>query len=795
MARIKQIPKFNDTFDISKLMHIIKKSVVYYILIGCVGFFLVMMYLRYTPLQYESDAIIQINEEQRNAELLKIENIYGNVSLSNLTELIRSREFLKRTLVELNLYTSYYLEGKFLTSELYKKSPFFVEVENFPSNMYNTKIYVTYDEKDDIITLQPENANKVTITRNIWNNFFGGKMYLNVTNIEMLKEQLSPEHGNRLFFMIFNDNGAFQHHITDNFFVWIYNYNANMIALKYVSSVPEKTADIVNHVSEDFLGYNIEKKQEHAQNVLAFIEEQLTIVYEGLNQAEKQLQEFKRKNKISETNNATSFLLPSSFNNNDYERQKKQLNVLSQMNQKITSDENVNTMELMTLMSGAQSSESMIMNFLNGINQLQKERERLLLNVTQDNHNVRIIDNQIAEQKRMLQEFITITNERLKTQIESAQKIESEPESTSSFEQNEIEFVRLQRVYSVHKNFYDQLVSKRAEYLISKAGHVTNNVILQKADIPRYQIAPIKSKVFAIAIILVLIMIFILTLIRYLLYNNIMNMSDIARFTKVPISGVIPNSTQTNKINRFVVENKPNSIITEAFRTLRSNLEFMVKDPNSKKIVAITSTISGEGKTFIAINLGGVIALSGKRVVLIDLDLRRPKIHLTFKSSNKQGLSTILIGKDSYKDCLIKTEFDNFDVITSGPPPPNPAELANSENFDMLIAELKNEYDVIIIDTPPLGIVSDAIFSFKRADLPIYVTRANYSKRNFINNINYVSEQKKIVNASIVLNAAEIVSSKYGYGYKGYGYGYGYGYYSYGPEKKKQKGILKYFKK
>jgi capsular exopolysaccharide synthesis family protein len=221
----------------------------------------------------------------------------------------------------------------------------------------------------------------------------------------------------------------------------------------------------------------------------------------------------------------------------------------------------------------------------------------------------------------------------------------------------------------------------------------------------------------------------------------------------------------------------------------------MVKDPNSKKIVAITSTISGEGKTFIAINLGGVIALSGKRVVLIDLDLRKPKIHLTFKSSNKQGLSTILIGKDSYKDCLIKTEFDNFDVITSGPPPPNPAELANSENFDMLIAELKNEYDVIIIDTPPLGIVSDAIFSFKRADLPIYVTRANYSKRNFINNINYVSEQKKIVNASIVLNAAEIVSSKYGYGYKGYGYGYGYGYYSYGPEKKKQKGILKYFKK
>ena len=738
MARIKKIPMFNDTFDMTKLVHIVKKSLLYYIIFGGITLFITFMYLRYTPLRFEADAIIQINEEQCNAQLLQIENIYANVSLANLTELIRSREFLKRTLLELNLYKSYYLEGKFLTTELYKKSPFFVEIENFPSNLYNRKIYLDYNDKADKIILQPENAGKITLSRNTWEDFFGGKMYINITNIEMLKEQLSPEHGNKIYFIIFNDNGAFQHHITDQFFVWIFNFNANTIALRYASNVPEKAADMVNYVSEDFLGYNIEKKQEHAQNVLSFIEEQLAIVYEGLNQAEKQLQDFKRKNKISQTSFDVNPFSSQSYANNDFEKYQKQLSSLSQINQKITSGENVNTVELMTLMSGGQSSESMIMNFLNGISQLQKERERLLLNVTADNHNVRVIDNQIAEQKRMLQEFISITNERLKTQLEAAKTMSSEVEVSESSEQNEIELARLQRVHSVHKNFYDQLVSKRAEYLISKAGHVTNNVILQKADVPRYQVSPIKTKVFAIAIALCFIAMFILTLIRYLMYNSIMGISDITRFTVVPVAGVIPISKQTNKINRFVVENKPNSVITEAFRTLRSNLEFMMKETNTQKVIAVTSTISGEGKTFIAINLGGVIALSGKRVVLIDLDLRKPKIHLTFKSSNKKGLSTILIGKDSYKDCLIKTEFDNFDVITSGPPPPNPAELANSENFDNLIAALKTEYDVIIIDTPPIGIVSDAIFSFKRADLPVYVTRAGYSKRNFINNINYV---------------------------------------------------------
>jgi len=282
-----------------------------------------------------------------------------------------------------------------------------------------------------------------------------------------------------------------------------------------------------------------------------------------------------------------------------------------------------------------------------------------------------------------------------------------------------------------------------------------------------------------------------------------MSINDISRYSEVPVAGVIPISKETNKINRFVVENKANSVITESFRTLRSNLEFMHQISNEKKIIAITSTISGEGKTFIAINLGGVFSLSGKRVILIDLDLRKPKVHLTFKSTNEKGLSTILIGKDRYQDCIIETEFDNFNIITSGPPPPNPAELANSDNFDLLLEQLKTEYDVIIIDTPPIGIVSDAIFSFKRADLPIYVTRANYSKRNFINNINYIREHKNIKNISIVLNAVEIMSSKYGYGYKGYGYGqygygygFGYGYYSYGHEKKtKKKSIFNFLKK
>ncbi|MFO7868087.1 MAG: polysaccharide biosynthesis tyrosine autokinase [Bacteroidales bacterium] len=784
---IRKIPVFNDSFDMSKLTHVIKKNILYYIIFGILTIIGTILYLRYTPPVYQAYSVIQINEEQNN-NFMKIENIYGNTSITNLIELIRSREFLKRTLQKLNLYTSYYIEGKFLTSELYNKSPFFIETKNFPSAHKNSKLYIEYDDTGNYLLIKHENGTiiKDSITPNTWTDFFGGEIYINITHPKHFELEQSKQTNNKLYFTIYDENTAFREHFS-GLRVSILSQQANTIKIYYSGNNAQKSSDIVNTISEDFLDYNIEKKQQRAENILSFIEEQLDIVYKRLDESEKKLQQFKKENNISgsifqtkESTIASDFLQGSK----EISKYQNQLSSLQKVNDKIDSGEDFNTIQLISILSG-NNSQSMILNFLNGIRQLQEERKKLLLNVTEDNHKVKIIDEQIAEQKKLLQEFIEITNKRIHSEIEAYGNMQ---EDVDVNEFNEIELTKLKRIHSVHQNFYNQLISKRAEYMISKAGHVTNNLILQKSNTPNKPISPIKTDVIFIASILFLLAVLILTLIRYMLYNNIMSINDISKYTKVPITGVIPISKKSNTINRFIVENIPNSVITEAFRTLRSNLEFLEIENSSKKILAVTSTISGEGKTFIAINLGGVFALSGKRVIVLDLDLRKPKIHLTFNSSNRKGLSTILIGKNEYKDCIIKTEFENFDVITSGPPPPNPAELSNSQRFDDLLKILKEEYDIIIIDTPPIGIVSDAIYSFKRADLPIYITRANYSKRNFINNVNYLFEEKSIKNISIALNAVEIVTSKYGYGYKGYGYsnyghgygyGFGYGYYSY----------------
>jgi len=517
MAKQRKIPMFNDTFDMSKLVHILRKNFIFYIIFGLIAVISAFTYLRYTPPIYEAYTILQINEEQEN-DLLKLDNVYGKTSINNLIELIRSREFLKRTLHKLNLYTTYYLEGKFLTSELYNKTPFFVEYQDVQSAIYNKNIYMEYNKKDDNITIEysidGKNYISHTIKRNEWTQLQGLKLYVNITNLN----QVIENKGNKYYFRILDDKGAFAEHIS-GLNVSILNFDAQTIQIYYTSNNAQKTSDLVNTISEDFLSYNIEKKQERAQKVLAFIEDQMNIVYSKLDESEKQLDQFKKTNNITGSIFDDKAAIQNALmdNSQQIDQYKNQLQSLQKVNSQIKSGQDFNTVELISILSGS-SSESMILNFLNGIQQLQKQKEQLLITVTPDNHKVKIIDQQINEQKKLLLDFIKITNDRIKTELDAAK---AKTKVEKAVEIDEIELAKLKRIHSINQNYYDQLVSKRAEFMISKAGHVTNNLILQKSDIPQFPISPIPSFIIFVAAALAIMAMFILTLVRYMLYNDI----------------------------------------------------------------------------------------------------------------------------------------------------------------------------------------------------------------------------------------------------------------------------------
>lgn len=802
-----RIPTLNNSFDFGTLIHILRRNAIFSVIVFTICIFCALIFLRYTPKVYKASSIIQINENNGlPLDEQSYERLYGQSSLENLIELIRSKEFLKSVINKLPLEISYFSKGTFLDFELYKNSPFFIEIKPNKTLLYDIPLNVVFiNDKDFILTYNYMGVeHRYTLAANKWHDVNGLSFYLNISDFQKIKDDKQSLQENKFYFIVHSKEGAFNMHMSGGLDVTILNPEAKTIQISYQSNNPNKASDIADSIAKTFLSYNVLVKQRQANKVIEYVDLQLEIIRRSLDSAERALKKFKKTYNVKDMLDQQSLTNTQGTTIDDINSQniigiqkiENERKALSKMQSQIASGKNINTSELLSLLSDAQS-ESMIVKFLNAIDQLQRDKDILLINVTENNSRIKIINKQIEEQRQLLANYIKITTDQLLQEKSELTKTKKTKDTVKTIEYDEMKHTQLLRNYTVQQGFYNQLIEQKSKYSILRASVVTDNVILELANEPKEHIYPKKSVVISIALILGLLISLATIIAKYLVFNEITSPEDISKYTNAPIVGIIPNTKRNkNKENdRLLIENRPDSVFTESFRTLRSNLDF-ITNQNGSKVITISSTVSGEGKTFVAINLGGIMAFMGKRVIMLDLDLRKPKVHVALETSNDKGMSTLIVGKHQLKDCIQQSVVDKFDFITAGPLPPNPSELILKPEFDEIINQLKQTYDIIIIDTPPIGIVADAIYSYQKADFPLYITRVNYSKRNFVYNINYLRDERGVKNLSVVLNGIETINSRYGYGYSkkgktiGYGYGYGYsygwseGYYSNNKKKK-----------
>ena len=400
------------------------------------------------------------------------------------------------------------------------------------------------------------------------------------------------------------------------------------------------------------------------------------------------------------------------------------------------------------------------------------------MRVTENSTAIESIKSQIDFQRKIIKESTLglinkykKSNSRLLAEKNSIIQKLSIPTPLESSQQSNRE-----RFYSVNEKFYNQLIEKRIEYSIAQAGFVSQLIVLQPAQVNNTPVAPNKTIIWLGVLIFFLLTSIAFLIIRYILYDEIVSLRDVKKLTKIPILGVVPKYKSHIPASQLIVDTRPRSLLAESLRAIRTNLQFIKNVPNSK-VIAISSTVSGEGKTFVAINLAGVLAFNNKKVIVLDFDLRKPKIHIGFNTDNDKGISTILLSIDDPDSCICQSNIPNLHFITAGPVPINPSELILSENTDKLLDYLKTKYDYIILDTPPIGLVSDAMKPLQNADFPIYVVRANYSKRSYIYNVDKLYNENNLRYLSIILNNVDpsITGAGKSKGYT-YGYGYGYGY-------------------
>lgn len=780
-----KIPFFNQRFDPQTFLTIFKKNIWLIFLIFIFALGTGFVYFRYTRPIYKATTIIQIKNENKTNQILNIKNDILETELAPAIELLRSNEFLKTVISVLPLDVSYFRQGTFLSSELYTSSPFEVKYRVNNPIVLDQKISCKFvDYKCQISFEIADQKYEYLIPAEEWTSIFGMEILIHFPSKKEMEIELNPENNSEYYFII-NNTKTLLTDITSRLSVQILNENAGTILITYFDFNARKSADITNTIAEKFIEFDENKKKESATNIIKYIDQQIENVFSQLNTTEQELHDFKVRNNIKNENDKLLFNKSNLYTSKISELETKLMNTdfeimtLEKLKLKLQKETEVKTYELLAMLSG-QQSEAFIGAMLNSLQELIDRRSTLLFDVTVNNHKIKMLDEQIASKKTIIIDFTNSTIERLTNQkkelAKKIQELENQVFEDKSYD--EIEYARLMRLYSINEEFYSQLIKTKAETMISQAGYVSNNIILEKASIPLSPDSPILSKVILTAILVAFLLSLIVISVRYLLYNKILSTLDISEYTDIPVIGGIPMAKVNMNVSQIVVHQRPKSMMAESFRNIRTNIDFYpIKD--KCRVITVSSTIAGEGKTFVGLNIGAIYAMSEKKVLIMDFDLRKPRLHNCFNVDNIKGVSTILLGKHSFEECIKKSELENLDFVTSGPLPPNPAEFILTPKLEILINEAKQKYDILIIDTPPVGIVTDALTTYRLADNPIYIMRAGVSPKSFIENAAAFVQSTKLNNFSIILNGIIKSSGRYGYGYKS-GYGYQYGYTSYG---------------
>lgn len=555
---------------------------------------------------------------------------------------------------------------------------------------------------------------------------------------------------------------------------------ASIVTLSVSGYVSGQEIDYLNKLMSVYLEYGLDNKNQTADSTIRFIDRQLKIISDSLIKAENNLKNFRLNNSFIDLSREATMLQNRlerlETGKAVFELQQRYYDYLSDYLNNRSKDASIISPSVMGI------EDQLLFKLVDELSLFQKEKEKLGMNIENDQPSIELLDRQIAESSAALKENIRNGIAGLKLSIgESDQKINLVLEEFNKLPVMEQNMVKIQRNFDLNNTVYTYLLEKRAESGIAKASNIPDNRIIDKASYFRTgQIKPRIKYNYMIAIMLGFIFPIIGIVVIDYLNDKVIDKRDIERKTKVPVIGFISHSDSNDDIP--VVE-KPGSSLAESFRSVRTAIKFFIKE-NEKPVIAVSSTISSEGKTFIAINLAAITAMLGKKVLLVGLDLRKPRINKVLVFDDGPGLSTFLSGNCKYDEVIKQTQIENLSYAPSGPIPPNPAELIETEKMKIFMEEAKKEFDYIIIDTPPVAIVTDALLLAPYVDLNLFIVRQRYSSRNTLEMVDQLYKNGELKNLAILINDISL-SGYYGYGMRygyslGYGYSYGYNYYGKG---------------
>jgi tyrosine-protein kinase Etk/Wzc len=767
-----------DTNDIKSVLRIVTKN--WWILVSLVAIFYLAGYIyayKLPDIYSSSTKLLLQSNDKYNAQSVINSNSFGYQSYignSNEISVISSYDLLKKVVDKLNVNVSYFIKGRLVTKEFYTGIPFKVDVSFINPSFY---------EQDISFKILDQNHYSISYIEDKVIHTQDGIFGLDFVNTNMkIKIQtngtLNPGYVNALketdyFFKIHNPNSLVYQFkgalIVNNLSM------SNVLEISLNDNIPARAIAFLDTLSNLYIENTVNSQFELNSNTIHYIDIQLDQIADILNNIEDTLQMYKEnKHILNLDREEQEYFTQYSQYDHDKAGIELQMGALNDLEQYIIVDKDsaflppsIYMISDAFLKSGAEELYRLQLSINSNLNSITYQNAALVnarkrIKLLKEDLLTYIGNTRIA-----LNEQINNFNEQLGKYIDHIKTIPAKQRG----------LLNIQRRQDINEKLYEFLLQQRATTVIEKAAIIPQTKVIETARLLG-QVEPKRSKIYytfmGIGAIISLFVIFF----RVTFYDRIDNIQELKLKTTLPILGEILSAPLVTDVS-IAVEDNPKSPLTESFRTLRTNLQYMAVDTLSK-VILFTSNGPSEGKTFCSINMSAILAKADKKVLLLEFDMHKPRIYKALGITSDQGLSSIIIGKSKIEDCIKHTSIVGMDVILCGPVPPNSSELILSEKVKDILNYGKENYDYVIVDTPPLGLISDAFILMRLADINLFVLNTRFAYKDAISYVQETVQVNKIKNFGFVLNNVKRKKSKYYYNRYNYGYYGGYGYGGYG---------------
>ncbi|MBP1224052.1 polysaccharide biosynthesis tyrosine autokinase [Flavobacterium sp. 1355] len=748
---------------------------------------------------YSMQTMISIKEESNPFFTSNTSLVFnwGGISdqVNGISTILKSRSHNELVVDKLQFYIDYLVQGKYNLVDSYGAIPFYLGIDKTKGQIANTLISIKFLSENEYEIRIPFENNSVSLITYSENKYtttavqpaefvkkykVGEQVSLPFLNWKLQINDNPGFYKGNEYFVRFNDfDGTVSRYRSLD--VTSDDKGGSLLTLSLQGTNKARMVEYLNSTVRMLIKIQLDGKNQFANNTIKFIDSTLVAMESQLKETGNELKTFRKDKNIYEIEDGGQ-KVSDKIMNFDVEKDQISRKIAYYNSLKTYLNNSVDYSRLPAPSVAGIEDPNIAVNVSKLIG-LSTQRSEMAYAVKSDKI-FKDFDNQMRAVKDVLLENIASAKSSLLYDLSMINAKIGQAESTvKRLPEEQQELLKIKRKYDLNDNIYTEFLQKRNEAEIVKASNLSDIHFIDPAkDIGGNLIGPKTSVNYVLALFLGILIPLIFVFIIFFINNSIQNPDDISKLTQIPLIGVV--GFNKDNVNLAVFE-KPKSALSESFRTIRSSLQFLYKKQrvSGAKTLMITSSVSGEGKTFCSINIATVFALSEKKTVIIGLDLRKPRLADEFNLTSNIGVVNYLIKQKSLDEITHSTQIPNLDVILSGPIPPNPSELILSEVMKELIDELKQKYDYIILDTPPVGLVSDSLELAQYADVTLYIVRQNYTKKDMITLLNNRIKRGELSNASIVLNGYEN-KAKYG---SGYGYGYGYGAYSNGYHEEEQK--------